>query len=70
MNRSNVLFKVILAAIMCVPCINSASNPEREATLSVQPSESKQKRSLNYFLITYTQQNMLSAIISVQKIGH
>jgi hypothetical protein len=60
MNRSNVLLKVILATIIAVSCINSASNPENETTFlesqnnSETFSESFQKRAIKYFSIKDT----------------
>jgi len=60
MNRSTVLLKVILAAIIFVSCINSASNPESEQALAENQNSLEissiqtQKRAIKYFSIKDT----------------
>lgn len=66
MNRSNVLPKVILGAILFVSCINSATKPETAALLSENQSAfQKQKRAIKYFPIPDLQQNMLLAVMPI-----
>lgn len=68
MNRSNVLLKVILVAIILVSCINSTSKTETELAVSensnTQETNSK-KRSIKYFPIKDNQQNMLFAVMPI-----
>ena len=71
MNRSNVLLKVIFAAIICASCINSTSNPESEHALvgnqnSLETASNQtQKRSVRYFPIKDTQRNVLFALMPI-----
>lgn len=68
MNRSNVLLKVILAAIILVSCINSTSKTETELAISAnsnsQETNSK-NRSIKYFPIKDNQQNMMFAVMPI-----
>ena len=71
MNRSNVLLKVILAAIILVSCINSTSNSDNETALSQSQNSSNivtnqaKKRGIKYFPIKDMQRNTLFALMPI-----